>query len=1138
MSSQAATRHKATLLFGILLLLFIQTLTLCFDSIYKIALTKLSMGMESLGVLFLLSPLLVLLLPKGTQRKVLWGSIILFLASRAVVPLASAVPGVVVAGLGVGAFLVALCLILSRPFRSLQGDAGVALGLAVMLSIALRAWGATYDFTLGASGAWLGWVLIGIVVWQLWSLRSATDEPWSERDGPLPMNLGNIQHPTSNAQHPRMAQTRGFGCWMLGSWGDAFGPVLSLFANLTMVYLVLSSPGVVEAWMGFDNTAGVVLLIAALGCALIMMLERGRIPFGLTRGLLVMWNLAFSIALVGGILALRVHFPATPEAPPVIVRPENLTARLLLNLMFLLSPVVLFNVQAACRSLKETVNARALALPVFLGVALLTLTTTVSIFTNTWGYVGNVSAVFRNQFHLPYAVLAGMMTATLFLPGWRAAFAETERLPRSTALASLAGTLALIAAAGTWHYRPVASKVMPDTNRLTILTYNLQQGAALNGDRNWENQLALIRAIDADVIGLQESDTPRASNGNVSAAKYFGAKLGYHVCYGPNTVSGTYGTAILSRFPLHNPRSIFTFSDEDEGGTALAELDVQGKRIAFLNSHPSGKIPRRCHALELVRQAAAYEYVIAVGDYNSSPQEQAYRIIAGQLKDTWLEKYPDGVGLLHGRLRPRGKASAWHDSSSGQVSDSGETIAMPDRIDHIFVSKPFHVLEDYFLPAPDSQTDHPAHWSVVTFPITVPGTSAVAVAPPGLTTNSVERSAGAESLAPVPVPEPSEKAVHFYRSGIVWWLVGEGWSWLVPALILLTGFSGWLGRLTKRIGRWEVCATFVFVLLYLLICYALSFPLSYFRGFVRLHEYGLSNQTFTRWLDHSIKAMLVNVLIFGTTFAVLRQLMRWSPRRWWVYCSLFVGAGVFFMAFAYPIWIDPLFNRFGPMKDKQLESDIVALAQRAGIEGARIYEVDKSADTKAVNAYVNGLGSTKRIVLWDTIIAKLDRDELRFIMAHEMGHYMLRHMLILCLLSALAFAGGLWLVDRIGNRIIARLGNRLGFQNLSDLGAIPLLLLFLTVLSFLLAPLSNLVTRHTEHEADRFALEITRNNRASALAFVKLQRENLSVPRPAFLDKLWRGTHPSLGDRIDFANTYHPWITGEAGKYDHLFKRN
>ena len=755
--SQAGTHHQATLLFGVLLLLFIQSLTLFFDSIYKIALTKLSMGQESLGVLFLLSPLLVLLLPKSIHRKVLWGSVALFLVSRAIVPFTGAVNGVLIAGLGVGAFLVALCLILSRPFRFLQGDSGIALGIALLLSIALRAGGATYDFTLAASGAWLGWVLIGVAVWLLWGLRSALLESGGDRDRPLPVNLGNIQHPTSNAQHPRMAQTQGFGCWMLGvgcwvfsffgsvpkageglvhgpdawsevveaihdevsqgqpSWWEAFGPVLSLFANLTMVYLVLSSPGVVEAWMGFDNTYGVVLLVVALGCAVVLMLERGRVPFGVTRGLLLAWNLAFAAALVGGILALRISFPATPEAAPVIVRPDNVTARLLLNLMFLLSPVVLFNVQAACCSLKETVNARALGLPVFLGVALMTLTTAVSIFTNTWGYVGSVSAVFRNQFHLPFAVLAGVMTAALFLPGWRAAFAETECLPRGTALAGLAGALALVAAAGTWHYRPVTSKTIAARDRLTILTYNLQQGAAFNGDRNWENQLALIRAIDADVIGLQESDTPRPSNGNVSAAKYFGAKLGYHIYYGPNTVSGTYGTAILSRFPLHNPRTFFIFSDEDEVGTAVADLDIQGKKIAFFNSHPSGKIPRRCHALELVRQAAPYEYAIAVGDFNSRPREQAYQIIAGQLKDTWVEKYPDSVGRLHSSLRPHGTPSGWHDSSSGQVSDSGDTIAIPERIDHIFVSKPFRVLESYFLPAPDSQTDHPAHWSVVTW---------------------------------------------------------------------------------------------------------------------------------------------------------------------------------------------------------------------------------------------------------------------------------------------------------------------------------------------------------------------------------------------------------------------------------------
>ncbi len=396
----------------------------------------------------------------------------------------------------------------------------------------------------------------------------------------------------------------------------------------------------------------------------------------------------------------------------------------------------------------------------------------------------------------------------------------------------------------------------------------------------------------------------------------------------------------------------------------------------------------------------------------------------------------------------------------------------------------------------------------------------------------------AGAIAPVPVPEPTEHAVRFYRSGIGWWLGSEAWSWFVPALILFTGFSGWLGRQAKRIGRWEVPATFVFVFLYFLIDYLLSFPLSYFRDFVRPHEFGLSNQSFARWLDHSLMGTLVNVVIFGTTFMALRELIRRSPRRWWIYCSLLVGTVVFFVRFIQPVWIDPLTNRYGPLKDKMLEADIVALANRAGIEGARIYEVDMSADTKALNGQVVGLGATKRIVLWDTIIANCDRDELKFVMAHEMGHYVLGHVLMGSLLVSLTYAGALGLAAALGHRVITKLKERLGFESLADLGAIPLLLLFVGVFSFLTAPLLNGFSRHIEHEADRFALELTQNNRGAASYFVKSQEHNLMVSRPVALVHFWRGTHPSLAERIKFANTYHPWTEEKAGKYEHLFKGN
>ena len=579
-------------------------------------------------------------------------------------------------GVGVGAFLIALCLLLTPPFRFLLGDAGSALGLALLGSLALRAWGATYDCTLGRSGAVLGWVIVGVALGLFWNL--------------FPKPGADSEAEKSTAP-------------------NAVGPVLGLFASLTITFLVLSSSGVVEAWLGFDHAPGTFLgITAGGGAALLLARGKGRI----SRAALVVWNLGFALALVGGILALRITFPAATDSPAVVVKPENPTAKWLLQLMFLLSPVVLWNFQKACQSLR-TARPRSLAMPVCLGFTLLILVTLLSILTNVWGYVPPVSAMFRNQFHLPFLLLGLVMTGALLLPGWRIGFAQSEPLPRNSIVAGLMAALLLAALAGTWHWQRTVTPIAGGLRQLTILTYNLQQGAGLDGNRNWEAQLALLKEINADVIGLQESDTARPSNGNVSAANYFGAKLGLHIYHGPNTVSGTYGTAILSRFPLRNPRSFFTFSDQDEIGTAVAEFEISGKTFTFFNSHPDGNLPSKRQAEELIRQATPCDYVIAVGDFNATPQAESYRIVTANLKDAWLEKHPDGIGRLHPVLRPHGPIRPH--PSSGQLSAAGNQITLPGRIDHIFLSQPFQVIEAYYLPAPASQTDHPAHWAIVTW---------------------------------------------------------------------------------------------------------------------------------------------------------------------------------------------------------------------------------------------------------------------------------------------------------------------------------------------------------------------------------------------------------------------------------------
>ena len=130
----------------------------------------------------------------------------------------------------------------------------------------------------------------------------------------------------------------------------------------------------------------------------------------------------------------------------------------------------------------------------------------------------------------------------------------------------------------------------------------------------------------------------------------------------------------------------------------------------------------------------------------------------------------------------------------------------------------------------------------------------------------------------------------------------------------------------------------------------------------------------------------------------------------------------------------------------------------------------------------------------------------------------------------------LYVVHRVAGRLIARFSRRFGFERLSDVASFPLLLLLGSIVTLILTPAVLAFTRYQEHEADRFALEITRDNRAAATTFVRLQEENLSVPHPGPLYMLWRGSHPSLGDRVDFANHYRPWEKAKELRYGHLFR--
>ncbi len=389
---------------------------------------------------------------------------------------------------------------------------------------------------------------------------------------------------------------------------------------------------------------------------------------------------------------------------------------------------------------------------------------------------------------------------------------------------------------------------------------------------------------------------------------------------------------------------------------------------------------------------------------------------------------------------------------------------------------------------------------------------------------------------PVPVPEPSEKALAYYRSGNVLWVVETMWGLLIPALFLFTGLSARIRAWAQRFGKKWFFVISLYFLIFSTLTFVLDLPLDYYAGYVREHAYELSTQTFGKWSSDTLKGLLVGLVIGVLFLWAPYLLLRKSPRRWWLYTGLLAIPFLLVMILIQPIWIAPLFNKFEPMKDKALEASILRLAERAGIEGGRVFEVNKSEDTKRVNAYVAGLGATKRIVLWDTAIAKLDESELLFVMGHEMGHYVLGHIWKLLFFYSILIIAALYAVHRTAGWLINRYKHRFGFDQLADIASLPLLMLLLSIYSFLVMPIALAYSRHIEHEADRFGLEITQSNHAAATAFVKLQTENLAVPRPGLLFKLWREGHPTLGDRVDFCNNYRPWEKNEPLVYGPLFR--
>ena len=387
--------------------------------------------------------------------------------------------------------------------------------------------------------------------------------------------------------------------------------------------------------------------------------------------------------------------------------------------------------------------------------------------------------------------------------------------------------------------------------------------------------------------------------------------------------------------------------------------------------------------------------------------------------------------------------------------------------------------------------------------------------------------------------ERYEKAVSYSRAGYTLYFISYFLAAIVLLLILRLGIAAKFRDFAEAVSdrKWIQCL--VFVPLLILLTDLFELPVRIYWHALSL-RYQQSIQQWGSWIvdwskEEALSIGLAVLLVFVLNFA-----MRKSPRRWWFYFWLAALPILLFLFFISPWFIDPLFNHFEPLarEHPQLVSSIETLTQRAGvpIPRERMFLMKASEKTNQINAYVTGIGASKRVVIWDTTIQKTSTDEALFILGHELGHYVLGHVAIGFLFFAVSLLLALYVMYRALHWSLRRWGTEWKIRGPEDWAAIAVLLLWLEILSFISSPVVNGFSRMQEHAADVYGLEVIHgivpnSEEVAAHGFQVMGDLDLSDPNPPPFITFWLYSHPPLAERLVFAHAYDPWDKGESPKY-------
>lgn len=334
----------------------------------------------------------------------------------------------------------------------------------------------------------------------------------------------------------------------------------------------------------------------------------------------------------------------------------------------------------------------------------------------------------------------------------------------------------------------------------------------------------------------------------------------------------------------------------------------------------------------------------------------------------------------------------------------------------------------------------------------------------------------------------------------------------VAAIILFSGLSRRMRDLGRRLFKRPFLATMAYVVLWLLVGAVLDLPWLSYSDFFREHAYGLATQTYPDWLFDQFKGLLVSLIAAPLVIAAIYHAVRRSGPTWWVRATALTFVFTLFFGMIAPVYISPLFNNYQPLPEGAIKDAIFSLARANQIPTTKVVWFDASKQTTRISANVSGFLSTTQVSLNDNLMNKTSLPEIKAVMGHEMGHYVLNHAMRLTIYLTLLFGLGFYIVHRGMEWALARYGTRLRLENRADPAGLPLAIAIFSIYATAMSPVFNTIIRQSEAEADAYGLNAAREPHGFAMAAMRLS--TYRKINPGYWEEVIFYDHPSGYTRV------------------------